>query len=260
MRTATRVAAAALAAATALSLSRLPRLAHLRLGRRRRQAGTIKIMVGGIDKVIYLPAKLTEQLGYFKEQGINVKLLDRAGRRHRRRTSLISGDVAGRRRLLRPHHRPADQGASASRAWCSSPTCRARPRWSSTAKAGQITSPADFKGKKLGVTSARLVDRLPHAVPRRPRAACRPSDYTTGEGRRGPDVHRRAEQRRHRRRHDHRPDGRPARPAPARPRSCWTCAPRRARTRGARRPVPGQLAVHELRLRRRRTRRPCRSW
>ncbi len=32
-------------------------------------------MVGGIDKVIYLPAKLTEQLGYFKEQGLNVKLL-----------------------------------------------------------------------------------------------------------------------------------------------------------------------------------------
>ncbi|MEO8519051.1 MAG: ABC transporter substrate-binding protein, partial [Dermatophilaceae bacterium] len=33
----------------------------------------VQIMVGGIDKVIYLPAKLTEQLGYFKDEGVDVK-------------------------------------------------------------------------------------------------------------------------------------------------------------------------------------------
>ena len=32
------------------------------------------IMVGGIDKVIYLPAKLTEQLGYFADSGVDVDL------------------------------------------------------------------------------------------------------------------------------------------------------------------------------------------
>ena len=37
--------------------------------RRRRQRRQVKIMVGGLDKVIYLPAKLTEQLGYFKDAG-----------------------------------------------------------------------------------------------------------------------------------------------------------------------------------------------
>src|SRR6478609_1059868 len=36
--------------------------------------GSISIMVGGLDKVIYLPAKLTEQLGYFKDAGIKVDL------------------------------------------------------------------------------------------------------------------------------------------------------------------------------------------
>jgi NitT/TauT family transport system substrate-binding protein len=36
----------------------------------------VKIMVGGIDKQIYLPAKLTEQLGYFKEQGLDVQLFN----------------------------------------------------------------------------------------------------------------------------------------------------------------------------------------
>ncbi|GLU31423.1 ABC transporter substrate-binding protein [Trinickia caryophylli] len=37
--------------------------------------GKITIMVGGITKIIYLPAKLTEQLGYFKDEGLNVELL-----------------------------------------------------------------------------------------------------------------------------------------------------------------------------------------
>src|SRR3954453_7622750 len=93
MRTATRVAAAALAAATALSLS------ACRDSRTTSSSGggsgdTIKIMVGGIDKVIYLPAKLTEQLGYFKEQGLKVKLLtEPAGAQAE--NVLISGDVAG---------------------------------------------------------------------------------------------------------------------------------------------------------------------
>lgn len=37
--------------------------------------GKITIMVGGITKLIYLPARLTEQLGYFKDEGLNVELL-----------------------------------------------------------------------------------------------------------------------------------------------------------------------------------------
>ena len=34
----------------------------------------ITIMVGGINKIIYLPAKLTEALGYFKDEGLKVEL------------------------------------------------------------------------------------------------------------------------------------------------------------------------------------------
>lgn len=34
----------------------------------------ITIMVGGINKIVYLPAKLTEALGYFKDEGLNVEL------------------------------------------------------------------------------------------------------------------------------------------------------------------------------------------
>ncbi|HEV3105993.1 MAG TPA: ABC transporter substrate-binding protein [Trinickia sp.] len=37
--------------------------------------GKVTIMVGGITKLIYLPAKLTEELGYFKDEGLDVELL-----------------------------------------------------------------------------------------------------------------------------------------------------------------------------------------
>src|SRR5205823_10471931 len=37
---------------------------------------TVKIMVGGLDKQIYLPAMLTQRLGYFKQQGLDVQLSD----------------------------------------------------------------------------------------------------------------------------------------------------------------------------------------
>jgi len=37
-------------------------------------AAKITIMVGGINKMVYLPAKLAEQLGYFKEEGLDVEL------------------------------------------------------------------------------------------------------------------------------------------------------------------------------------------
>ena len=38
-------------------------------------AEKITIMVGGIEKQIYLPAKLAEQLGYLKETGLDIELL-----------------------------------------------------------------------------------------------------------------------------------------------------------------------------------------
>ncbi len=37
-------------------------------------AAKVTIMVGGINKMVYLPAKLAEQLGYFKEEGLDVEL------------------------------------------------------------------------------------------------------------------------------------------------------------------------------------------
>ena len=67
----------ALAAAGLLALASLTACADdaASTARRLRQQGgggkgtQVKIMVGGIDKVIYLPAMLTQRLGYFKDEG-----------------------------------------------------------------------------------------------------------------------------------------------------------------------------------------------
>src|SRR5262245_24767635 len=39
-------------------------------------AAKVKIMVGGLNKQIYLPNKLTESLGYFKDENLDVSLID----------------------------------------------------------------------------------------------------------------------------------------------------------------------------------------
>lgn len=39
------------------------------------RAADVSIMVGGIEKQIYLPAILAQRLGYFRDAGINVELL-----------------------------------------------------------------------------------------------------------------------------------------------------------------------------------------
>ena len=46
---------------------------------------TVKLMVGGIDKQIYLPYQLAQNLGFYKKYGVNVELSHRAERRRRRR-------------------------------------------------------------------------------------------------------------------------------------------------------------------------------
>ena len=39
-------------------------------------ADKVSIMVGGYEKIIYLPAKLAERLGYFKAEGLDIELLN----------------------------------------------------------------------------------------------------------------------------------------------------------------------------------------
>jgi NitT/TauT family transport system substrate-binding protein len=57
-------------------------------------ADKITLMVGGYEKQIYLPAKLAEGLGYFKEQGLDVELLNEASGVDAE-NELLAGSVQG---------------------------------------------------------------------------------------------------------------------------------------------------------------------
>ncbi|MDE1157254.1 MAG: ABC transporter substrate-binding protein [Neorhizobium sp.] len=64
--------------ARALSVSALALAGMLSTTAMSHAADKITIMVGGYEKQIYLPAKLAEALGYFKDEGLNVELLNEA--------------------------------------------------------------------------------------------------------------------------------------------------------------------------------------
>src|SRR4051794_13861053 len=78
----------------------------------------IKIMVGGIDKQIYLPAKLAAQLGFFKEQGLDVELFNST-----------SGSQAAT--ALWPARCRAWSGSTTTPSTCN-PKASSSPRWYSS--------------------------------------------------------------------------------------------------------------------------------
>jgi NitT/TauT family transport system substrate-binding protein len=111
---------------------------------------TVKIMVGGLDKVIYLPAMLTQRLGYFQAEGLNVQLLSEpAG--VQAETALVSGQVQGAVGFydhtldLQVKGKSVESVVQFSRA-------PGEVEVVSNKAAGDLTSPKDFKGRKLGVT------------------------------------------------------------------------------------------------------------
>ncbi|MFE6666559.1 ABC transporter substrate-binding protein [Streptomyces sp. NPDC057697] len=110
----------------------------------------VKIMVGGLDKVIYLPAMLTERLGYFEDEGVSVQLLtEPAG--VQAETALVSGDVQGTVGFydhtldLQVKGKQVESVVQFSHA-------PGEVEIVSTHSADEIGSAKDFKGKKLGVT------------------------------------------------------------------------------------------------------------
>lgn len=112
--------------------------------------GKVKIMVGGLDKVIYLPAMLTQQLGFFKAEGLDVQLLtEPAG--VQATTSLVSGDVQGVVGFY-DHTLDLQVKGKIIESVVQLAQAPGEVEVVSTKAAGDISSAKDFKGKKLGVT------------------------------------------------------------------------------------------------------------
>jgi sulfonate transport system substrate-binding protein len=114
-------------------------------------SGPVTIMVGGIDKVIYLPAKLADQLGYFKESGVDVSLQTEPAGATAENT-LISGDVQG---VVGFYDHTIDLQTKGK---CITSVVQfadvpGEVEVVAAKQSGAIKSPADFKGRKLGYTS-----------------------------------------------------------------------------------------------------------
>jgi sulfonate transport system substrate-binding protein len=110
---------------------------------------TVTLMVGGIDKQIYLPYQLAQDLGFYKKYGVSVQLSTEQNGGVGAETAMVSGqvDMAGAWYVHAIDFQAKGKdvvdvvqlsGAPGEREMC--------------AKNSGISSPADWKGKSLGVT------------------------------------------------------------------------------------------------------------
>ncbi|MDP5228430.1 MULTISPECIES: ABC transporter substrate-binding protein [Arthrobacter] len=139
------------------------------------QMQTVKMMVGGIDKQIYLPYKLAEQLGLYKKYGIDMQLSTEQDGGVGAEDAMASGqvDMAGAWYLHTFDFQSKGKdvidvvqlsGAPGERIMCS-------PN-------ANVHSGADIKGKKMGVTDLGSgTDTLTQFVAAK--AGVKKSDYAT---------------------------------------------------------------------------------
>ena len=113
------------------------------------QAGDkITIMVGGLDKQIYLPAKLAEQLGYLKETGLDIEILSEPSGVNAE-TEMLSGSAQG---VVGFYDHTIDLQARGKSVTSVVQFSQAPGEVILVGKGKKIATPADFKGKTIGVT------------------------------------------------------------------------------------------------------------
>jgi len=144
---------------------------------------TVQIMVGGIDKVIYLPAKLTEQLGYFKAEGVDVKMLSEPSGASAENV-LISGQVEGVVGFY-DHTITLQAQGKCIESVVQLAKVPGEAEVVSNKAAAALKSPANFAGKKLGVTSpGSSTDYLTQYLAAK--SGLKTKDYTTVKAGAGP--------------------------------------------------------------------------
>jgi NitT/TauT family transport system substrate-binding protein len=110
---------------------------------------TVTMMVGGIDKQIYLPYQLAQNLGFYKKYGVNVQLSTEQAGGVGAETAMVSGqvDMAGAWYVHTIDFQQKGKnvvdvvqlsGAPGEREMC--------------ANSSGVTSPANWAGKSVGVT------------------------------------------------------------------------------------------------------------
>lgn len=113
-------------------------------------APTVTIMVGGLSKQIYLPFMLAKQLGYYDKAGINVNLVDEPAGGDATQ-NMLAGQVQGvggfydHNIALQAQDKFSESVVSMLQIPGEVELCRSDLK-------GVVTSPADFKGRSLGIT------------------------------------------------------------------------------------------------------------
>src|SRR5258705_9439111 len=110
----------------------------------------VKIMVGGLNKQIYLPAMLTQQLGYYAEQGLDVQLSDEPAGVDAE-TAMLAGQVDGVVGFY-DHNIDLQSKGQKTESVVQFSQAPGEVEMVRSDLADTIKSPADFKGRKLGVT------------------------------------------------------------------------------------------------------------
>lgn len=113
-------------------------------------AEKLTIIVGGMEKQIYLPAVLARELGYFKDEGLDIELINtRAG--VEAENELLAGAVQG---VVGFYDHTIDLQAKGKfiKSLVQFSQAPGEVQMVSAKYADQIKSPADFKGHTLGVT------------------------------------------------------------------------------------------------------------
>ncbi|MGB5840440.1 MAG: ABC transporter substrate-binding protein, partial [Brucella anthropi] len=120
------------------------------LGAGAAHAEKLTVIVGGMEKQIYLPAVLTEKLGYFKDEGLDVELINsRAG--VDAENELLAGAaqaVVG----FYDHTIDLQSKGKFIQSIVQFSQAPGEVELVSSKYADQIKSPGDFKGHTLGVT------------------------------------------------------------------------------------------------------------
>jgi NitT/TauT family transport system substrate-binding protein len=113
-------------------------------------ATTVKIMVGGLNKQIYLPAMLAQRLGFYAEQGLNVQLSDEPAGVDAE-DAMLAGQVDGVVGFY-DHNIDLQSKGKSTESVVQFSQAPGEVELVRSDEAATIKSPADFKGKKLGVT------------------------------------------------------------------------------------------------------------
>lgn len=111
---------------------------------------TVKIMVGGLSKQIYLPFMLAKELGYYAKAGVNVKLVDEPAGGDATK-NMIAGQVDGVGGFY-DHNIALQALGKSSESVVSMLQIPGEVEVCRTDLKGKIKSPADWSGKSLGIT------------------------------------------------------------------------------------------------------------